>query len=408
MQRAVISGGTVVLPDSVLEAGSVVIEDGAIAGVIAHPLAHAPDNAIYIDAAGRLVLPGLVDLHNDAIEVELSPRPRAALPFELAVATLDRRLAAAGVTTEFAAVFFGDMTRNERSLAEAPLRAERLLRRAAEPDALVDQHVLFRADVWVPESLETALACAARARVPLVSLNDHTPGQGQYRDVATWRRYQIEHLGRTEEEVEAAIAAEMERARLQPTIAESAYRRAAAAAAAGHVLLVSHDDDTPEKVTLVHGLGARIAEFPVTIEAARQARALGMTIVAGAPNIVRGGSASGNLDARALVAEGLLDALCADYHAPSMLHAALQLVREGALDLPAAVRAIALNPARAVGLGTGQGSLEEGKRGDVIVVDARGATPLVELTLRGGAVTFWSPRARVHACAITLVQEPAV
>jgi alpha-D-ribose 1-methylphosphonate 5-triphosphate diphosphatase len=142
----------------------------------------------------------------------------------------------------------------------------------------------------------------------------------------------------------------------------------------------------------MHDIGVRIGEFPVTLEAARRQRQLGMTIVAGAPNIVRRGSASGNLNVYDLLAEGLVDALCADYHAPSILYAALQLVREELLSLPEAVRMIALNPATAVGLGGETGSLEVGKRADLAMVDTRGTVPVVELTLCAGRVSFWSPR----------------
>ena len=393
MTAVILSGGTVVLPDNTIENGSIVVEDGRIADVVARALPKpAGGDGLFFDTTGRLLLPGLVDLHNDAIEVELIPRPRAPLPFELAATTLDRRLAAAGVTTEFAAVFFADMTRSERKLSEAPLRAKALLARARDRETLVDQHVLFRVDVWDPASLEAALAACAGATVPLLSLNDHTPGQGQYRNVDAWQRYQVEHLGRSAGEASATTAEQMRRAHDQPEIAAGVLARVEAAAAAGRIIPVSHDDDTEEKVAIMHDIGVRIGEFPVTLAAARRQRALGMTIVAGAPNIVRRGSASGNINVYELLAEGLVDALCADYHAPSMLYAALQLAREEVVGLPEAVRMISLAPARAVGLGTETGSLERGKRADIAVVDARGTTPAVELTLRAGRVGFWSPR----------------
>lgn len=393
MRRVILSGGTVVLPDGTIENGGLVLEEGRIAEILARPMPRPRSrDDLYFDTSGRLLLPGLVDLHNDAIEVELIPRPRAPLPFDLAAATLDRRLAAAGVTTEFAAVFFADMTRSERRLSEAPQRASMLLARARESETLIDQHVLFRVDVWSPESLAAALETVGSARVPLLSLNDHTPGQGQYRNVDLWRRYQIEHLGKSPAEASATIGEQMDRARAQPEIAAGVLARAKAATEAGRIIPVSHDDDTEEKVEIMHDIGVRIGEFPVTVEAARRQRALGMTIVAGAPNIVRRGSASGNINVYELLAEGLVDALCADYHAPSMLFAALQLAREKVVGLPEAVRMISLAPATAVGLGDATGSLASGKRADVIVVDTRGTTPAVELTLRAGRVSFWSPR----------------
>src|SRR5262249_52842540 len=145
------------------------------------------------------------------------------------------------------------------------------------------------------------------------------------------------------------------------------YARVGREAAAQRIVVGTHDDDSPEKVDAQIRLGASVAEFPITLAAARQARARGMSIVVGAPNIVRGGSQSGNLDARELIAAGLADAICADYHAPSLLPAAFRLAREGLADLPRAVRMVTLNAARAVGL-RDRGSLAAGQRADLILV----------------------------------------
>jgi alpha-D-ribose 1-methylphosphonate 5-triphosphate diphosphatase len=152
--------------------------------------------------------------------------------------------------------------------------------------------------------------------------------------------------------------------------------------------IASHDDDSPEKVRALHGLGAAITEFPVDVDAARAAKDLGMWSIVGAPNIVRGGSSSGNQSAAELFSLGLADVICADYHSPSMLPAAFRLVDDGIADLPAAIRALTLNPARAVGL-THRGAIEPGCSADVIVVRREGrGIPMVERVLRGGAEVF--------------------
>jgi len=390
--RTILSGGSVVLPDRVVEGGSLVVEDGRIAAVErrAYGRSNGRDELV-VDTHGRLVLPGFVDLHNDALEAEVNPRPRVNLPLPFAIATLDRRLAAAGVTTEFHAVFFANMARKERKLVEAPGRARALLEHAASGRALVDHHVLFRVDIWDPASLESVLESSRGARVPLVSLNDHTPGQGQYRDIEVFKAYFREALGRSREDAERDAQAHVDHARDHPEIAPSVLARAATATRERGLILMSHDDDTSERAEQMYAVGARIAEFPVTIEAAERQRALGMTITAGAPNVVRGGSASGNLDADALLERGLVDVLCADYHAPSLIVALLKIVRAGRLGLPEAVRLVTLNAARAVRLDGTIGSLEPGKRADVAVVDPSGPVPTVELTLLGGSVRYHAP-----------------
>jgi alpha-D-ribose 1-methylphosphonate 5-triphosphate diphosphatase len=227
-------------------------------------------------------------------------------------------------------------------------------------------------------------------RVPYISLNDHSPGQGQYRDV--------ERLITMATESQAARngkAADPEwyRERMRTAQADGEtvpafYRSVAGQMAALPMILSTHDDDTIGKVDQQLVLGATISEFPVTFEAAQHARDHGMTIIVGAPNVVRGGSQSGNLSATDLIAAGLADAICADYHAPCLAPSAFRLWQQGVLDLPAAIRMITLNPARAVGLHD-RGEIALGKIADLAIVrlDNEG-WPHVEATIVGGRSAF--------------------
>lgn len=389
MRRLILSGGSVVLPDAVLEPASVVVEGDTIVAVErrAYPATddlHRP----VVDVTGRYVVPGLVDLHNDGLETEINPRPGTNLPLPFALANLDRQLAANGITTEFHAVFFANMTRKERRLEEAAARARSILEYGRSRRALVDHQVLFRLDLWTPESLEQVLAGVASAAMPLVSLNDHTPGQGQYRDVAQFKRFYREALGKADEEIDDEVRAQVDLAREHREISERIVAGISEAARELGLALMSHDDDTVEKVERMYAAGVRIAEFPVTFEAAAHQRLLGMTITAGAPNVVRGGSSSGNLAAEALIARGLVDVLCADYHAPSLLFAAWKIARNGLASLPEAVKMVTLNPARAIRLDHRVGSVAVGKQADLAVVDPSGPAPAVDLTIRAGAVCF--------------------
>ena len=367
----------VVLPEGVLERGSVRIEAGRVAEIREGPVAGG------FDGRRLLLLPGLIDLHGDMIEREVEPRPGVRMPTELALRDLDRRLAAAGVTTAHAAVSFhrGDGAGGLRSAehSEGLLRALKAMR----PALGVDHRVHARFEVTFPDALATVERLVADGVVDLVSLTDHTPGQGQYRDVERHVAAVARTQGLPEAEARDRVRRRMERgaADLLGTM-----RALAELCAERGLRLASHDDDTADKVALMAGLGATISEFPVTLEAARAARTRGMAVAMGAPNALRGGSYSGNLSAREAHAEGLLDVLAADYHPSAILPAALALAGADADRLAGAMRLATANPAAAMGL-PDRGRIEPGLRADLAIADPRGVGH-VRATIRGGRVVF--------------------
>jgi alpha-D-ribose 1-methylphosphonate 5-triphosphate diphosphatase len=385
-ERYLLTNANIVAPDRVLDGGTVVVEDGLIAEV--SPRSYPPA-AGDIDLGGRLLMPGIVDLHNDALEKEIAPRPRAAFDPAFALLHLDRKLAAAGLTTEFHAVYFANRNGSGRSVEFAGVLAEAINNLRAAPHPTIDNQVLHRIDVRSPAALDPLLRALDTAAVPCVSLNDHVPGQGQFNDLEAYRAYTRSFLASnaTEAEVDAVVAervrhaAETEEEALAMTyrLAEEARRRG--------LILSSHDDDTPERVDLMHELGCTIAEFPITLAAARRAAEHGMLIAMGAPNALQGRSLSGNASALDLLARGLVDILVADYHASSMLAATFQIVAQGLADLPAATRLISDTPARAVGL-TDRGAIVTGRRADLIVVEQHGGLPIVAATLLHGTATY--------------------
>jgi alpha-D-ribose 1-methylphosphonate 5-triphosphate diphosphatase len=386
-QPIAILNGQVVLPDRVLLGGCLELVDGRIVGLGDRPPGCSP--AIVIDVEGAYVLPGLIDVHNDGLEFEVNPRPGTNLPLPLALANFERQALGAGVTTVFHALSFANRPDLGRSVGSAWERAAFIAEQQQRRP--VDHQVLHRFDVWSPDTLEPIFESMARLPVRYLSLNDHTPGQGQYRDVA-------KHLERLAAYRERRMVGEVDpeevRRRMQErqrAIAEgwleTIYRTIEDRRAQAPCILGTHDDDTVEKVDAQAAIGATIAEFPVTLEAARQARRRGMAIVVGAPNIVRGGSHSGNLSAVELIAAQLADIICADYHAPSMLPAMFRLVDDGVLSLPEAVAMVTANPARALGL-TDRGMLALGKRADVVIVRREAGVPLVEAVFRAGRLVF--------------------
>ncbi len=393
-QRFVFTNAQVVLADRVIPGGAVLIDHGVIAAVAETRRRLPETQAEEIDAGDALLIPGIVDLHNDSLETEINPRPGANLPLEFALGNLERRLASSGVTTEFHAISFMNMEKSNRTVAQASERSAHISSEQALPDRLVEHHVLHRLDVWNPEAMDSLFDSIGRMSVGYVSLNDHTPGQGQYRDVARYTQFMQQWrqqrggaaFGNDE------IQEKMRSRGADASTIPSAYARVQAEREMRPFVLSTHDDDSPEKVDRQWEIGASIAEFPVTMDAAIRARERGMSIVVGAPNIVRGGSTSGNMDAVDLVAAGLADVICADYHAPSLLVAAFRLVEEGLLDLPAAIRMLTANPARAVGLHD-RGSIEPGKRADLALVRVGASgTPTVEALYRQGRMVMATRR----------------
>lgn len=388
-----ITNAAVVLPDEVLERATVRIEDGIIAAIEAGPLSSATEEAVTVDAGGAYLMPGVVDLHNDNLEFEINPRPNANIPLPLALATMERRLASCGVTTEFHAVAFMEWPKGKRTVADAEATAAYLARVERDPSRAVRHRALHRLEIRATGALDAAFASLSQFEIRYVSINDHSPGQGQYRDVE--RLIQMAHED-ADRKGTPRTDAEWYRQRMREAEADTEtvpafYERVRREAQRQPLVISTHDDDTIAKVDAQLAIGATVAEFPITMEAAQHARDHGMTIVVGAPNILRGGSQSGNLAAVELIRAGLADAICADYHAPSLIPAAFKLVGEGLVDLPAAIRMITANPAKAVGLDR-TGEIAPGYLADLALVrvDDDGL-PQVEATWTGGRLGIAFP-----------------
>ncbi len=371
-----LSDFTLVLPDRLVPHGSVRIEGGEIAEIVEAPVAGG------VAGAGHMLFPGFVDMHGDMIEQELEPRARVEFPMHVAFGALDARLAASGVTTAYASVSFSRGARegDRRSYAHT----SRVIREvhAARGAGRVDHRVHARFDVTFDNAVGVLAELLAEGRVHLVSLMDHTPGQGQYRNLEIHIRNKAAHNGITEAEARQLVADTIaERSRPQEVLLTN-MREVARLCRSHGVALASHDDDTADKAHLMADLGAVIAEFPVTREAAETAIARGLMTAMGAPNAMRGQSYSGNLSAREAHARGLLSILAADYHPAAILPAIRALAELDPHGLPGAARLATANPARALGL-TDRGEIAPGKRADLVAVDSRDR---VALTLCAGRV----------------------
>lgn len=373
----VLGNARIVLADRVIERGWVAMDGGRI---VEFGEGQAPGRGE--DAAGDLVMPGLIELHTDHLEVHYVPRPKVYWDPIAAVISYDGQLATSGITT----VLDSLRVWREEGAPEADGRAELLagaITSARGAGLLRADHFLhLRCEVPMPSVVEEAEALVGRPDVKLMSLMDHTPGQRQFRDEGKLRDYyRGKSGGLTDAELDVMFA---RRTAYQQAYAETNMRLIVALAHAHHVPLASHDDTTEENVFDAIRDRVAVAEFPTTMEAARGLHQAGIGILMGAPNVVRGGSHSGNIAAVDLAREGLLDILSSDYIPSSLLMAALQLPqRVPAIDLPAAIRTVTKRPAEAVGL-SDRGEIAVGKRADLIRVHVAGNVPVVRSVWREG------------------------
>jgi alpha-D-ribose 1-methylphosphonate 5-triphosphate diphosphatase len=371
----------VVTPDCVLERGSVRVEGGRIVEIAEIPM---PGAALAGD--GLLLLPGFVDMHGDMVEREVEPRPNVRMPMELGLRDLDRRLAASGVTTAYAAVSFhpGSAYGHIRHFDQtsAIIRALKSMNDVLK----VDHKVHARFEITFPDALRVVEGLIAEGAVDLVSLTDHTPGQGQYRDIEAHVARVAREKGLSQTDAESEVARRIAQKHSAAGDMAATLRAISATCRAHGVALASHDDDTAQKVALMQALGAGISEFPVTVEAATEARTRGLATAMGAPNALRGQSYSGNLSARAAHELGLLDILASDYHPSALLPAVLELAKADPQGLAGSTRLATLNPAQALGL-RDRGAIAPGLLADLVIADDSGIGH-VRATLRAGAKIF--------------------
>jgi len=341
--------------------GIVLVEDGVVQDVVRHwP-------AIAVEVEGDLV-PGLVDVHSDCLEVKARPRTSMVLPLGAALHDLDAECAAHGITTHFMCISLEDNVTKYRSIDRGYETLEEVT--AWQPHLRVDHRLHLRVDV-TGDGMEAARSMARSPLVGLVSYMLHLPGYGQFADEEAWRTYY------TSVEGDPTAARDRLALRMQRLDRIAVGQQLVAEAARdGQAVLASHDDDSADAVAIAHKLGARIAEFPVNIEAARAARALGLLVVMGAPNARRGTSQHGNLSAREALAAGTLDILASDYHPPSLLAAAYSLAAEGACSWPEAIALVTAAPARAARMND-RGDIAAGLRADLVVVGSRHERPSV-------------------------------
>ncbi len=363
----IIRGGLCLLPGEGLAPADVVCSGGRIAAVRGAGMASGPG----IDVAGCLILPGIVDIHGDAFERQIMPRPKTAFPLDIALLETDRQLAANGITTAYHGVTIS-WEPGLRSLQQALQIIEAVER--LESRFLVDHRIHIRWETFALGEMAAVQALFSRAKTPLLAFNDHTTptltgaradnkiqgsAERAMMDVPAYMKL-LDEVGARMIEVPDAIAA------------------MAAAATEKGVPLLSHDDVTPEMRAFHRGFGARIAEFPMNRPTLAASAAAGDVIVLGAPNVVRGGSHNGAIGAEESVRDGKCTVLASDYYYPAPLRAAFMLEERGALPLEQAWALVSAAPAAACGLG-GRGEITEGRKADLVIVSKDRFAPVATI-----------------------------
>ncbi|WP_047248312.1 alpha-D-ribose 1-methylphosphonate 5-triphosphate diphosphatase [Chromobacterium subtsugae] len=377
--KQVLNYARIVLADRVIENGALEIENGLIAAIHEQPLPEGED------LAGALLLPGLVEIHTDNLEKHLMPRNGVLWPTLPAVITHDAQCVAAGITTVLDALSVGDLEGDSVRL-DTLHSAFAAINQGMDEGALRAEHFFhLRCELAYPGLLAELEPLIAHPAVKLVSVMDHTPGQRQYRDLEQYKKYYgKKKVGWNEDTFLAAVE---ERKAKQAEFAGRHKQAVVKIAQARGIALASHDDTDAAHIDEALRDGVAISEFPTTLEAAAAAKRHGLATVMGAPNVVRGGSHSGNVAAWELARAGLLDILSSDYVPASLLHGAWLLHAQAGWSLPRAVAAVSLNPARAVGLAD-RGDIAVGQRADLVAMTARGEVPLVRKVWNGGLRVF--------------------
>ncbi|TDQ84130.1 alpha-D-ribose 1-methylphosphonate 5-triphosphate diphosphatase [Dongia mobilis] len=373
----VIAGGRALIADGSLVDADIAIADGRIADI---------DGSTMVtgrrwQATDLLIMPGMIDLHGDAFERQLMPRPGVRFSDELALLETDRQLLANGITTAYHGLTYS---------WEPGLRDAETARRFVgglkdmRPRLACDTRLHLRFETFNLDAVDEVIGWIEAGLVDLLAFNDHTDDiAAKINDRQKLAAYAA-RTGLSGDEISNMLQQTKARAAEVP----AAVRRLAAAARARSLPMASHDDMNPAMRAAYMDLGCRICEFPLDRETARAALETGGITILGAPNVVRGGSHAARLGGREAVAEGLCSVLTSDYYYPALMNAAFTLVNLGVADLGSAWRLVSTNAADAVGL-TDRGRIAVGQRADLLLVDwQEGRLPRLVATFVNGDAVF--------------------
>ncbi|ATW26642.1 alpha-D-ribose 1-methylphosphonate 5-triphosphate diphosphatase [Candidatus Formimonas warabiya] len=382
-KKTCIDHGQIVLPDKIVR-GFLLIEGNRIAEIGENDGARMKKDpgVWYIDAEDGYVMPGIIDIHSDALEKEIQPRPNIFFPIDMAFYGLEKKLSASGITTMYHSLSLSDDwgVRN-KDLVLGMIKSIHSLKNMR---SMIHHKIHLRYELTYLSGMTELEALIDEESIDYLSYMDHTPGQGQYQDAETLKNYMMQSYGRMKEDVEGFLDRTAESRALidWPRLMDLAKR-----AKSKGVRLAFHDDDRNEKIDMLLACQGVVSEFPINMETALYAKSKGVSVCVGAPNIVRGQSHNNNLKALDAIAQHAADIICSDYLPGAMLPALFRLTWAG-IELTEAVRMVTANPAKALGIDGEVGTIEVGKIADIIIVEEHQDYPVLRKTLVEGKAVY--------------------
>lgn len=382
----IIHNGKIITEEAILEGHAVVVEGEIIQAIIPQEAVFTYTAAQFVDARGGYISPGFIDIHSDYIETIASPRPTSMMDFNISLREAEKILISHGITTMFHSLSFY----KEDVFTHKPMRNPNNIQRMVDAiDAthnelhLIRHRMHARFEIDNVGEIDTLVKNIEDGKVHLLSFMDHTPGQGQYRNLEVYRETIKGYRDISDDDVNVLIA---ERQSTEFLTIEKIKEVADIAISRG-IAVASHDDDEIQKLELVKSFGTTISEFPITLEVAKKAKEIGLHTIAGAPNVLLGGSHSGNLSAAEAIANDCVDILCSDYYPAALLHAIFDLHEKHGNDLHKMFMMVSLNPAKAVKMDDELGSIKAGKKADILVIERmEDGYPMLTTTMVNGAL----------------------
>lgn len=362
------------LPDREL-LGTLVVRDGTIADIQPGIVRSGQDGE------GHYLLPGLIELHTDNLERNIAPRPGVRWPIEAAAVYHDRDLVSAGITTVCDAIAIGDSDPKSMRMTHFGAMVD-VIHEGQNRDRYRANHLIhLRCELGYEDVFGVVEQYAEHPLLVLMSLMDHTPGQRQFTNLDKFKEYYMGKHGVTAEQIDDFIQERLDAQQLHALQNRDAL---VALARDRAIAIASHDDTTTEHVETAVAEGATISEFPCTMDAAKLAHLKGLQVLMGAPNLVLGGSHSGNISAMELIDVNLVDLLSSDYVPRSLLQSVFLIAEHSHLELFEATKLVTSNPAKAIGLESDRGHLAVGLRADLVTVRHDGSVPLLTAAYNSG------------------------
>ena len=371
-------GWTGAHPSRQLEVADVAIAEGTI-------VERTAASSLTIDCRGYHVLPAIIDVHGDAFELELHPRPRVNIPFPIAMGSVDRQLLSNAIGTAYHGLTIS-WEPGARSLTAGREFMAGL--QALRNTLTADHRVQLRWETFAHDAIGDVARWFDQQPTPAIAFNDHTTTTLQAIETGA-RRHKLEQWAQRAGLTLDAYLAEAKAVGARAADVPDKIREVADLAGRHGAVMLSHDERTVDEREANRGLGMSISEFPLSVDVAANAAARGEHIVMGAPNVIRGGSHMGALSAEDAIRDGMCTVLASDYYYPSQLHAAERLVARGVCTMAEAWRLLSQNPATAMGLHD-RGAIDVGRRGDVVVIDCSGPWRLVHAIAGGTLVSLGS------------------